>query len=62
MAETTYNTQVGTKGSWAWDKCDYGGSEECPVGAKTSWAWGAPTAESDQTRQGAKDSWVWDTT
>ena len=60
--ETSYDTLVGAKTSWAWDKCDYDSAEECPVGAKASWAWGVPTASSNQTMQGAKSSWAWDTT
>lgn len=59
MAETTYNTKVGTKGSWAWEKCDYDLAEECPVGSKATWAWGVPTSGVSQTMQGSKTSFAW---
>ena len=62
MAETTYNTLVGTKNSWGWDKCDYDLSEECPVGDKESWDWDVPSQGASTTRQGNKSSWDWDTT
>ena len=62
MAETTYDTPVGTKNSWAWEKCDYELAETCPVGSKASWAWGAPESGVNQTMQGAETAWAWDTT
>jgi len=61
-AESSYDTAVGSKNTWGWEKVTFGGAEQCPVGDKNAWAWAAPTAGSDETRQGDKNSWAWGTT
>ena len=60
--ETAYDTQVGTKASWSWDKATYDNEEACPVGTKASWTWGIPSAGVSQTKQSGKTSWTWDET
>ncbi len=60
VAETTYNTKVGSPTHWGWKKCGYGGAEKCPVGAEPSWAWQAPTSEGpSKTPQGGPPSFIW---
>jgi len=59
-SETAYDTMVGSPTSWAWEKCDYGGAEKCPVGLETSWAWEAPSdGGADKTPQGSPTSFSW---
>jgi len=62
MAETTYDTPVGTKAAWVWDKCDYDLAETCPVGSKAAWAWAVPSVGVNETIQGADSAWIWNTT
>lgn len=61
ITETSYPAPVGGKGTWGWEACDYGASEETARGTKNSWAWDAPVASGgSKIRQGTKNSWTWE--
>ena len=58
--ETAYDTKVGSPTSWGWEKCDYGGAEQCPVGSQLGSNWQAPIAEGpSKTPQGGPPSFIW---
>lgn len=60
VTETAYDTMVGGPISWNWQKCDYGGAEQCPVGSETGWVWQAPASGGqNKTPQGGPTSFSW---